>query len=288
MNIRISLSTLLLTLNIGLAYGQHQKKPKSDFDIVPLNSPVKEKTAKFLLKAPTGFEIQQLSYRIQNSIDLFEKNKNYTLTNLVAGQQGKELHIPMKDLDSGFYKLYVKVKTKKDKEKEYHYSSAYNDFVKFTYEKTLGEVPEPDPALNNSTLGGIDSDNDGIRDDVQLWISKSYPQSTSPNIYYGLKQVSRHFQVVLINHADREKALPNYIKTLEALQCLMWIRNVGSRNDGYRKYKELKSQILNTPERIKAYLKVDSYRSGEGRPESIQNLKVSERNQLCEFSASKE
>ncbi|GIT97183.1 hypothetical protein [Sulfurovum sp. TSL1] len=34
--------------------------------------------------------------------------------------------------------------------------------------------PEPDPKINNSTLLGIDSNNNGVRDDVERWIYKTY------------------------------------------------------------------------------------------------------------------
>ena len=34
--------------------------------------------------------------------------------------------------------------------------------------------PEPDPAVNNSTLLGVDVNNNGVRDDVERWIYKTY------------------------------------------------------------------------------------------------------------------
>ena len=34
--------------------------------------------------------------------------------------------------------------------------------------------PEPDPAINNSTLLGVDSNNNGVRDDVERWIYTRY------------------------------------------------------------------------------------------------------------------
>jgi len=38
--------------------------------------------------------------------------------------------------------------------------------------------PEPDPKINNSTLLGIDSNNNGVRDDVERWIYDRY------DVYY--------------------------------------------------------------------------------------------------------
>ncbi len=34
--------------------------------------------------------------------------------------------------------------------------------------------PEPDPAINNATLLGVDSNDNGVRDDVERWIYKTY------------------------------------------------------------------------------------------------------------------
>ncbi|WP_408096153.1 hypothetical protein ACJVC5_14030 [Peredibacter sp. HCB2-198] len=31
-------------------------------------------------------------------------------------------------------------------------------------------VQMPDPVKNDATIAGVDSDNDGIRDDIQVWI----------------------------------------------------------------------------------------------------------------------
>lgn len=254
---------------------------KSEFDVIPLNSPVKEGTAKFLLKTPSGFDIQQISYRLHNSTDLLEKNKKYSIAKPVNGPSGKELHIPMSNYTSGFYKLYVKVKTKKDKDHDYR--SAYSEYVKFIHEKQVEEVPTPDPELNDSTLLGIDIDNNGVRDDLQLWINKTYQSSAYPSTNNALKQISRYYQLLLVNALDEEKAIPYYIKALESTQCLRWIRSNGFDVD-----KELSSQALNTPDRIKAYLKVDSYRIGKGMPESISNVDVLQRNHLCEFQPTKE
>ena len=34
--------------------------------------------------------------------------------------------------------------------------------------------PEPDPDINNATLLGVDSNDNGVRDDVEWWIYKRY------------------------------------------------------------------------------------------------------------------
>lgn len=237
-------------------HGITDKKPgfyeKSEFDVIPLNSPVKDGVAKFLIKTPPKFEIQQLSYRLHNSTDLLEKNKMYEVGKLVEGAKGKELHVPMTSYNSGFYKLYVKIKTKKDKDKELQFRSAYNEHVKFIFEKQANPLPTPDPELNDSTLLGIDSDNDGVRDDLQLWVNQSYPPATYPSTNNALKQILRYYQLFLENADNEAEAMPYYIKSLESMQCLNWIHL-----NGYKVHKEIVSRAINTPERIKAYLKVE-------------------------------
>lgn len=261
---------------------KYQKPQKSEFDLIPLNAPIKESVAKFLLKTPAGFDIQQIAYLLLSSTDLIEKNRNYSVAKLIIGPKGKELHIPMANYKSGFYKLFVKVKTKKTGDEEHHYRSAYHDYAKFSYEKSL-KVPAPDPEINDSTLLGIDSDNNEIRDDVQIWINQTYNPTAFPSTNNALKQITRHHQLAIKNYLDKEVAVPYYLKALEGLECIMWIKH-----NGHSSYKDLQTKFLNTPERIKAFMKVDSYRDGSERPENISQTKTTERHQFCEFTPTKE
>ncbi|MCM2348852.1 MAG: hypothetical protein NDI69_02455 [Bacteriovoracaceae bacterium] len=291
MNIKIVLFMCVLGIHTTYASAQNDKNQKPNekngvvkqlqFDLVPLNSPVKEPIAKFLIKAPTDFDIQQISYRLLSSTDLIEKNKNYSPSKLVPGSGGNELHIPMNNYPSGFYKLFVKVKIKKDQQKEYFYKSAYHDFVRFSYEKSSGEVPMPDTELNDSTVLGIDSDKNGIRDDVQIWINKTYNSSSFPNTNNALKQTHRHFQLAFENYLNKDLAVSYYNKAQEGLECIMWIRD-----DGYMIYKKHKAQLLNTPERIKVFTMIDSYTHGTS--DHLPETSITERHQYCEFNAANE
>ena len=51
--------------------------------------------------------------------------------------------------------------------------------TKLTMADVMGEnlPPEPDPALKDATIAGIDANQSGIRDDVELAIFKEYPNS---------------------------------------------------------------------------------------------------------------
>ncbi|WP_457597752.1 hypothetical protein, partial [Hydrogenimonas sp.] len=43
--------------------------------------------------------------------------------------------------------------------------------------------PEPDPKINNATLLGVDSNNNGVRDDVERWIYKTYSHPIERGIF---------------------------------------------------------------------------------------------------------
>jgi hypothetical protein len=84
-------------------YSKHKERfEPSFFEVIPLNSPVKDQIAKFLLKIPYGFVIDQLVYKVQNTSDLKLKDKNYDLGNLVNGPSGKELHLVLKAFKMDF------------------------------------------------------------------------------------------------------------------------------------------------------------------------------------------
>ena len=56
--------------------------------------------------------------------------------------------------------------------------------------------PEPDPKINNSTLQGIDSNNNGVRDDVERWIYKTYKDKHPVHIDIAM-QAGRDYKKVL-------------------------------------------------------------------------------------------
>lgn len=66
---------------------------------------------------------------------------------------------------------------------------------KLMMKDVLGEnlPPKPNEKLNNSTLEGIDANNNGIRDDVELAIFKLYPDSAS--IRSGALQYAKAMQM---------------------------------------------------------------------------------------------
>jgi len=80
------------------------------------------------------------------------------------------------------------------------------DFIhsqRLTMDDVLGKniPPKPDAKLNNSTLQGIDANNNGIRDDAELAIFKLYPDSArqrSGALQYA-KALQMHFSDKIFN-----------------------------------------------------------------------------------------
>jgi hypothetical protein len=130
------------------------------------------------------------------------------------------------------------------------------------------------------TLLGVDSDKDGVRDDVQIWIDKRYPSNSNPSTNSAMRQFAKYIQLELQFYSDKEQVTPVHQKKLETIFCLMWVNDEGSRLT-----KEIEGQMLNTRERIKAYVKVDSYFDGSNAPKSFRGLKWKEMNKFCEFEA---
>ena len=56
--------------------------------------------------------------------------------------------------------------------------------------------PEPDETLNNSTLLGIDRNNNGVRDDVEIWIYETYKDKHPIHIDIAM-QAGRAYKQVL-------------------------------------------------------------------------------------------
>jgi hypothetical protein len=117
----------------------------------------------------------------------------------------------------------------------------------------------PDPGADGKlTLAGIDSDGDGVRDDVQRYIILTYPQSEK--LRMGLNQEARAIQKLVLDSANKNQALSDSNTELDAGICLLGLSN--GVKAGRPLDDQLHSVALNTIARIKAYLTADSLTSG--------------------------
>lgn len=119
-----------------------------------------------------------------------------------------------------------------------------------------GTLP-PDPGeAGMRTLEGIDSDQDGIRDDIQRYIALTYPDSSKTRA--ALRQAAIALHRAILESPDEESALRNTELEARASECLWYIHPESS----IKMSDILMAEFLNTLERSKAYLEYDSKLSG--------------------------
>lgn len=146
----------------------------------------------------------------------------------------------------------------KKSQKDHLCQKNFHDFVRFVIDESL-EVPVPNSKINSSTPGGIDSDNNGIRDDVKRFINENY--GSNENIKLAAKQFAQDFQSKLLTSDKIAGDSLAYVKTLEPL-------------------------YLNTELRIRKSLLVRGWYHGQGLPKSIDDYQESgihDRSVLCSF-----
>lgn len=132
---------------------------------------------------------------------------------------------------------------------------------KITLDDVMGNnlPPVPDSGANDATIAGIDSNRNGVRDDVELAIFKAYPDSAkirAAELQYALTQQMFLTQVF---NVETWKAVAE--KNGRAHLCI--IDTKGNR-------KEVEGLVFNTAERVdareKIYDFITSYGPEPGEP----------------------
>jgi len=105
----------------------------------------------------------------------------------------------------------------------------------------------PDPgAAGKATPDGIDSDKDGVRDDVQRWIATQWGQS--PLAVKGLTIMAQQYQRA-VHYGDslgKEETRKRFTdETMRESACVAHLET----QDMFGARKKLAAQVLNTPER---------------------------------------
>lgn len=245
---RILFLLTVITLSISAQAKDKSKFEPSVFEITPLNSPVKGQVAKFKFKLPAGFEVDKVKVKLVNANDLKKDQKNFGNAEVV----NNELSVSVSKLPPGFYRLYVKVWDKKNKS-EHDFKTMFHDYVRFVVDESM-QVPMPDPKKNDATVAGVDSDNDGIRDDIQRWINETL--SNVPNENLAAKQVARSMQTELLSIHDKSVSVLASFETMKANDCLAFV--AGLDKEAIIR-KKIEGQLLNTKDRIYASLKSEEH-----------------------------
>jgi hypothetical protein len=117
----------------------------------------------------------------------------------------------------------------------------------------------PDPGeVGKKTLEGIDSDGDGIRDDIQRFIAFTYVNSLKTRA--ALTQYARTEQTFLAQANNEARAIAAARLRSRAADCTDYVRGL---QQSIADRGELRAQFLNTSARTRAYLKADGLLGGE-------------------------
>jgi len=82
--------------------------------------------------------------------------------------------------------------------------------------------PEPDPKVNNSTLLGVDINDNGVRDDVERWIYNEY-KDKHPIYIAIMTQAARASRKILIDPEGEGRAQEN--ETSKVIDCITYYEN---------------------------------------------------------------
>lgn len=146
--------------------------------------------------------------------------------------------------------------------------------------------PEPDKALNDSTLLGIDINRNGVRDDVERWIYETYKDKHPIHIDIAM-QAARAYKLVL---ETPEKAKEIHSEVDKAADCEAYYKIDAKymnkpllvKEDIDSKYFR-KKIYFNTKERWHTYIQYDILLSGD----TYILPSFAEEKKSCDFNTSK-
>lgn len=110
--------------------------------------------------------------------------------------------------------------------------------------------PDPDPAANNATLLGVDSNNNGVRDDVERQIASTY--GVSVDHYYAAMRSAIAEQAYLSTNGDPVRSTTATSNAVIAGACASVKYGTDSIN-GLKAIRQIFAATFNTPERMAAY-----------------------------------
>ena len=204
------------------------------------------------------------------------KEKNYTLTNAQTSE------VIFNAQSAGKYMLEVKAKKG---------NKPFKGILEI--EVTQPEIinghtlpSEPDPTINNSTLLGVDVNNNGVRDDVERWIYEEYKEKHPVHIDIAM-QAGRAYKKVL-ETPERAREIRKEVNS--ATTCQAYYKYDAEflnepiliQENAIDEY--FRSKIYyNTQKRMDAYLQYDKLLSG-----GVYTLpSFEEEKAACDFNTSK-
>ena len=120
-------------------------------------------------------------------------------------------------------------------------------------------LPEPDPAVNNATLLGVDVNDNGVRDDVERNIYTTYPVKLQRELLmYGAVAMQESITKPLSEAQEIAK------KGTKATDCMLYLMDIDPEidSDEFNEVTFLENKTANTKERIRKYLDYNIALSG--------------------------
>lgn len=125
-------------------------------------------------------------------------------------------------------------------------------------EQEDNEVLPPDPGeAGKQTLLGVDSDSDGVRDDIQRYIYFAYPDNEKVRV--ALTQIAIEYQGLLAQASDPDSAFNHATRMARHGECVDYIQGETASDT----LAALKAEILNTKERSLAYVNYSNSLGGK-------------------------
>jgi len=121
----------------------------------------------------------------------------------------------------------------------------------------------PDPGnAGKRTLEGIDSDHDGLRDDVQRWIYARYPNDERKR--KALRQMAISIQEDLNPNLKDEDLETANSREKKAITCLQEVFDTGTyKFEDYTELRYLEAKVLNTAQRTLQSFQLDGRYDGK-------------------------
>ncbi len=154
----------------------------------------------------------------------------------------------------------------------------------FPVELTFSTIPLPgDPGeAGKQDLLGIDTNNNGVRDDIERFIVFGYPESAKKR--EALMQNARMLHAFVRDHQDKAKTRSNGGKVMEAaIDCLNHVFN-DDLDASDKAGAELIASFLNTKERSRAYRKANAHMGGYVSDSGPASQRLNRQKVACTFN----
>lgn len=259
---KILILLTVITLLIMASPSQSDDKiNQSAFEVITLNNPVRDPDARLLFKIHHNLKVDKISYAVIGPKLINAKMGDTKVAKLTDTPQGPELIISVKNWQNGFYKIFIKVFDKNDKIHEY--KSAQRNYISFSVFDPKKSVPQPDLKKNDSSLLGIDIDNNGIRDDIQNYIVKTY--ETNIEAILAANQYALGFQSEMEFYHNKDLAIQAAHLARKGLECMIYtLQSQGMNiNKSIIETEKIEALYINTKERVNAARKISEHFHGQ-------------------------